>query len=288
MKDFLNKWRPGSSVNDFVQSMAREDWAPGSDPTELPPALAPFHSEPGFVAEQLFNFIATAPRELSEKVNELLEEAKGVMLTEEQNLELRALMLTTKQMGEQMDSFTKSLARGRAWASIYNAPVSVTRVWRTKRNEEIVGTPEERKLPLDQVPNRLSSIVLVEEESSKGVTRRPMLCVSDGHYRQDGAIGDVREDFLIDLPAMFAHSSGTGTFRGRRGCSQEHTQKIFTGIMRDAIPLIEYILAVAKPLVERGIVESDLYKYDQPLTLASKPLKAEENPDAKYEIGGWA
>lgn len=290
MREFLDQtFGEKSTVNDFVHSMINTQWAE-SDKT-LPPALYLFESAPAQVTRDLFTFISTAPRELSEEVGQLLKATQGMVLSEDDRIELKVLSDDVLRMGNLMDEFTKSIAKGRSWASIYNAPVKVTRVWRTKRNEEVIGEPEERNLPIDQVPNRLTSLVLVEEETNKGKRTRPMLCVSDGQYRDDGSsFGPVREDFLIDLAAMFEHGSNVAP-RGRvtRGCSKDHTQKIFTAIMNDSLRLFESILDVAKPLIQRGIIDSTLYDFTEKEQIASsKPLTAEENPDAKYEIGGWA
>lgn len=291
MRQFLNQWRgESSSVNTFVASMQSERYADGDDHTLLP-ALELFHTSPRAVAEYLFTYIATAPRELTDLASQVLDASKGVVLTEEEQIDLKALAISCKELGEQMDRFTKNMASDKAWSAIYNAPISVTRVWRTKRGEEVVGTPEVRNVPIDQVPNRLSSLVLVEEESSKGVTRRPMLSVSDGRYQLDGPIGEVRADFLIDIPAMFAHGADVSP-RGRmgRGCGQKGTERLFTRTMTAALPLLEATLAVAEPLVRRGVLESDLYQFDEVIdyTPGANPLKAEDNPNAKYDIGGWA
>lgn len=286
MREFLNQtFHEKASVNQFVDSLTHDPGGPGSD---LPPALQLFANQPAQVTRDIFTFIATAPRELSEKVGELLDEAKGVMLSEEERAELTALSTSVREMGELMDKFTRYIAMGKPWTPIYNGPVKVTRVWRTKRNEEIVGEPEDRVLPIDQVPNRLTSLVLVQEETNKGMRTRPMMCVSDGQYREDASIGPVREDFLIDLPAMFEHGASVSP-RGRinRGCSPQQTCQIFATMMNGSLDLLEAILVVAKPLVQRGLIEDDIWDFAEKV-FASKPLKPEDNPDAKYEIGGWS
>lgn len=290
MREFLDQtFGEKSTVNDFVHSMTHTQWSKSDN--ILPPALYQFEHSPGEVAHSLLTYIATAPRELTDTASEILDQSKGYVQTEQDQLDLKALAVACKELGEQMDVFTKALAKSRVWAPIYNGPVSVIRVWCTKRNEEMVGTPEIRNLPIDKVPNRLSSIVLVEEETSKGVRVRPMLSVSDGHYRMDGAIGEVREDFLIDLKAMFVYGmEDAGVGRRGRGCGRDGTMKLFTQMMNEALPLIEATLAVVKPLHQRGVVTSDIYNFEveNVYTPGANPLKAEDNPDALYDIGGWS
>lgn len=290
MREFLNKaFHEGATVNEFVRSLEETRWADDTG-KHLPPALMTFGFDPRGVSRAIFTFLATAPRELSETVGLLLKDSQGMALSEEEHLELKALSAGVHRMGTLLDEFTKKIAKQRAWRAIYNAPVSVTRVWRTKRDEQVVGVPEERKVPVDQMPTRMASMVMVEEETNKGVRTRPMLALSDGQYRMDGAIGEVREDFLLDLPEMFGHGndSAWAAGRGRKGCTKEHTQDLFTELVMGGMELFHSILEVAKPLVERELVSSDLFDFKVQEVIASKPLKAEDNPEAKYEIGGWA
>ncbi|QOC57927.1 hypothetical protein phiK7B1_072 [Pseudomonas phage phiK7B1] len=285
MKYLLKQSATMTSVNDFVKTLQSPQWTVTEDGPGVPFALALFESEPAVCAEELFTFIARQPNILSGKARDLMKSTQGMMISEDENADYESLVAGVKRMGEKMDGFTRFLTSKKHWGPIYNGPMTVTRIWRTK-NDQVVGTPEDRKLPINEVPNRLSSIVIAENDD--GTKPRVMLSLSNGNYRMDGSVGEVREDFLVDLPEMYARGHGKERFAGRtRGVGRAKITEFFADAAIGMLPLLEEIVYVASILERRGVLEDTLFDFSDKLAKKAE-VKAEDNPEAKYEIGGWS
>lgn len=283
MKYLLKKSGFMRSINDFANQMRNPAWV--DEGPGIPQPIALFLDEPEVAAEEFLGMIARMPNELAGKAADLMKESQGLVMSEDERADLTCLAAGVTRVGQQMDSFTRFLAEQQHWVPIYNAPVSVLRVWRT-REDRIVGTPEERKLPINEVPNRLSSIVVCENDD--GTKPRVMLSLSSGHYRPDLQTGDVREDFLLDLPGMYGHGGRVDSrgVRGR-GASRDKSIGLFTDVVERAMPLLLEILYVAEILNRRDCLDDSRFDFSEKV-IKTTELKAELNPDAKYEIGGWA
>jgi hypothetical protein len=272
------------TVNEFREAMLNYDVL--ANYGGIPTPLGRFIDEPKVTAEEILGFIIKTPNELVRKVNGWLTRIEGTLLSEETNEDRLAAINGVRRVGARLDEFTRWIANARHWGPIYNGPMKVTRVWRTKA-DVIVGSPEERNLPIDQVPNRLSSLVAAENDD--GTNKKFMISVSTGTYRDGGdPEGPLREDFLIDLPEMYEHGSKVRMAGRHRGCSRDTGIALFSEMVNESMAVFDAILDLAEPLERQGVLNDKRFLFKKPEVIVKAEFKAENNPNAKYEIGGWA
>jgi hypothetical protein len=247
--------------------------------------LEPLHrfvEDPAGYTHDLFKLIASAPRELAEQAAELIKEENESLNTAnvQDNMHLAKL---AREMGAYLDQYTKAIASQTPWKTIYGGTIPVTRIWRTKK-DEVIGEPLVRNVMVDNMHSRLASMVIADDGSRANV----MISVSDGRYREDPGSEPVREDFLIDIPAMFAKGLDDGFVKGRRA-SPGLVCNLLNKMAVEAMPLLSSIEAMAKELSRRGaLVDDDLIFERHNFEPARKGLNPEDSPNALITIGSWA
>ena len=275
----------GATVADFASDVQTA----GLVPTDITPAgrqiilrpLESFTMMPQVLSEELFGFIASAPRLLAEQAGELVSRSDD----EDEYVQAKLQVLSDHciRMGALLDEYTKYLTKLAPWKQISRNTVDVTRIWRTKK-DEILGSPEDRKVMCENLPNRMASLVMAIDE---GRPDKVMLAVSNGQYRGDGA-DCAREDFLIDLPLMI-HTGMTAGANGFKSASvAAETCLVLNRMVEGALPLIRQIVEVARQLDDLDALDDPKHIYKGVEFLKRRTLNPEDSPNALIDIGTWA
>lgn len=294
MKYVLSRMYPGSKVTleDFFDTMCDLEVAVGRPEIgsftnakldTVRESIGEFEKDPEGMCSDFFEFLATAPRELSATAADYVRYSQASYnYGEDPDLRPVDIAANVKHLGEALDNFTKKLARNKPWLHAYHTAVDTLAVWRGRDNE-IQGEPVPRKVQVDSLATSLVGIVTAESDDG---TTKTMLSVSDGHYR--GA-EELRQDYLIDIPECLAIGFGK-SLKGRpRGNTSDATMVCLYRVMIDALPLIMQCLSMAKMLDELGVLEGKHASYvARPEKKEPKPMKPEDSPNALYPIGEWS
>jgi hypothetical protein len=288
MKYLLNQMlMPGSTVENFVDTMMTLRDEIGEQPVNIAQMrmmehqMLPFMRDPSGACADLFNYIATAPRELCAQASEYIK----TLGHDSQFLDKTTdLAMHVARLGEALDEFTKTLVKRAPWRYAYSDTVEVTRVWRTKE-DQIAGTPATRKVQKASLPTRLVGLVTAEHEDGR---KQTMLSMSSAHYKGDAGEIPCREDFLVDIPECFVIGFGASTKDRPRNINNETAMIGLYGVICDALPLISGCVGIAEKLAERGALSDPEGIYKGFVGTVRKTLNPEDSPNALIEIGGWA
>lgn len=283
MRYLLNQiFNKDATLSNFIGAL-KSGRAYSFNGTTMIEPLNHFVGDPSGYTHDLFKLIASAPRELAEQAAELLK-SDDFLGSFDRVADNQHLAKLAREMGMYLDQYTKSIASQEPWKEIYMNPIPVLRIWRTK-DDEVVGEPEERNVTSDQLRSRLASMVIAEGGDGR---TNVMISVSDGRYRPDGENAPVREDFLVDIPGMFAKGFDSTNLKGRRA-STAHVCGLLNKMVMEALPLLCSIEAMALELSRRGaLVDDDLIFERSGYEPPRKTLNPEDSPNALIAIGEWA
>lgn len=291
----INTINPAGTIQDFAEGLMN----PGASTAQhiikmtdgsierLPIVLSYVLEDPGACVDEIFTFFARGPRELSEQVSKHLDATLGYVRSSEEIQSDRTMMNEVTIMAKHLDDFTKEMARSRPWDRLYNGPVPVTRIWRTEK-DQVIGEPEDRKVASNLMPNRLSSLVIAEDENRPD-SSKVMFSVSEGRYRPDGA-AEVREDFLVDIAKMFEQAISRDTrLRRDSRCSIDEGIYVLWKLLEKATPLLLSICHLTDSMREAGILKDPKLLFGAIEKIEKiLPLNPENNPNALYTIGEWS
>jgi hypothetical protein len=288
MKYLLNQmFGPHSNLETLLDTMTDLEIAVGTEAisvsnlAKIRKVLNGFEEDPEGMCGEFFQFIATAPLGLSEQAAKHLNSVDTSWMNSEQRHIATDLVTDVKDLGAELDRFTLKLAKLAPWRVAYNSTVDVLRVWRTKDNE-VIGEPSPRKVQIDSVPTRLCGIVSAESDSGG---KQTMLSVSEAIYKGDD---NAREDYLIDIPAIFQIGFGMHRVKAPKGSNEDQTMIALYRTICAAMPVVFQSISMATKLSRLGALDDPEGIYAAFAPVVRKPLDPNDSPNALIEIGGWA
>lgn len=225
------------------------------------------------LVEELYQHLHTTGLDLSKQASETVEYMTLANESYPMSPPHVRLVGLIERMGTEIDDYTRRICRNALWRQTYsNRPMDVATFWSDK-NGTPVSNPEFRNMDAGDVKPAHGRIVLVDAED--GSAQKPCLCVTDGVLREGN-----RQEVLIPVVDMVS-SAVIG------GCAQITGSK-FIG---EAHTVIQAFFDVADELAAQGTLcdPDDIYGLKKRKKAAPRrTITAEDNPEAKIDIGSWS
>lgn len=225
------------------------------------------------IIEELYQHLHTTGLELAKQASEVID----YMTQANENYSMSTphvrLVGLIEQMGTNIDEYTRRICRNALWRQAYNnQTMEVATFWADKSGNPI-SNPELRKMQPGDIKPAHGRIVLVDAEN--GSPQEPCLCVSDGKLREGN-----RQEILIPVVDMVSAAliGGTAITTGSKFVGEAHS-------------VIQSFFEVADELSAQGMLvdPNDVYSFKKRgLEPPRRQITAENNPEAKIDIGSWS
>lgn len=246
----------------------------GQGTPELIERMIEGHSREGReVIEELYQHLHTTGLELTKQASETVDYM--VRVNEDYSMSVPHVRLVglIEKMGTEIDDYTRRICRNALWRQAYNnQTMDVATFWADSSGTP-VSNPEFRKIQPGDIKPAHGRIVLVDAED--GSAQKPCLCVSDGILREGN-----RQEILIPVVDMVAFAVV--------GANAQITGAKFIG---EAHSVIQAFFEVADELSAQGMLADadDIYGLKKRKKAAPRrQITAENNPQAKIDIGSWS
>lgn len=239
--------------------------------------------------QSFYVWLHTAARELSNDAKYAIERIDETSPHPDEVNAVKDLVHQVGILNELVNEYAQVLVQHRPWVKLTNGTVETHRIW-INRAGEMVGTPEKRNMEPRNLPTKQFKIVVVEGEP--GQNKAAFSC-SDLMYKNDASAGniDIAQAFVFDMSQMLVDflMPSHRRFKGAAAPSSAH-QNFAMKTLGHAARLMHGICDMAEVMHKHSIlVDTDnLYQLKHLPKNASKGILAEENPDAKIEIGSWS
>lgn len=270
-----------ASADEFYKAFApiRQDLKDGTKPehTALNELFVWFHREGQAIVTTAEKLAASTDIELDEE----LGLAGGPM---------RELTYRIQSLSNSLKKYTNDMASSGFWRMAAGESVPVFSVW-TNRQGEAVSDPEERAVMKAEMPLRNAGMFILEDENGR-MNPCPVISVSDGVYRPSGiknALGvedDARQNFMVKVVPTFCDllSGGAGldAAEHRIDALRRHMENMVEPLQ--AMSDVAELIHVLKP----DAVDMQIYGLEEESVEPKVDLTAENNPEAKIEIGSFS
>lgn len=216
--------------------------------------------------------------------------AKDLIISEEEDgasyvslSDKGGLSMYVDEIAKSVTSFTKDLSRYRPWVKAHGDAVPVMRVWVDAKTKDPIGAPTNRKIASGNIQYNDCAIGIIEVNGRE----TPAFWCNDGIKKKQENGDEVLEQFFFDLPktyrALMRDKRGNfATVQGARAVSKT---------LEDSHNLLVAFDGLATLLGKLGrngeVDHQEIYGLgNEPMTRGE--VKAENNPNALLEIGGWS
>lgn len=216
--------------------------------------------------------------------------AKNLIMSEEEDggqyvslSDKSGMTMYVDEIAKSVTSFTKDLSRYRPWVKAFGDAVPTMRVWVDAKTKDPIGAPTNRKIASGNIHYNDCAIGIIEVNGRE----TPAFWCNDGIKKKQENGDEVLEQFFFDLPKtyralMFDKFGTVATVQGARAISKT---------LEDSHNMLVAFDGLANLLGKLGRGgEADapqIYGLNDDFVRGGE-VKAENNPNALLEIGGWS